>query len=79
MSKMAKGYRDKQKATDRQVGGSHYDYPIQPIDFIVENAVPFIEANVIKYVMRHRTKNGKQDIEKAIHYLQLLLEKEYHD
>ena len=61
-------------ATDKQVGGSHYQLEIQPIDFIVKNNIPFREANVIKYITRHREKNGKQDIEKAIHYLEMILE-----
>jgi hypothetical protein len=65
-------------ALDKQPGGSHYkDYAIQPVDFITKNKVPFIEGNVIKYVMRHRQKNGRQDLEKAIHYLEMLLELEY--
>lgn len=50
---------------------------IQPIEFIQKNHIPFIEGNVIKYVCRHRSKNGKEDIEKAIHYLELLKELEY--
>ena len=61
-------------AKDKQVGGSHYQLEIQPIDFIVKNNIPFREANVIKYITRHREKNGKQDIEKAIHYLEMILE-----
>ncbi len=65
------------KATDKQVAGDHYIMPIQPIQFIHVNEIPFIEGNVIKYVCRHRHKNGPQDIEKAIHYLELLLELEY--
>ena len=63
-----------EEAKKRQVGGEHYKLPIQPIDFIVKNEIPFREANVIKYVTRHREKNGRQDIEKAIHYLQMILE-----
>lgn len=66
------------KATETQVGGNHYaSMKIQPTVFIHENNIPFLEGNVIKYVVRHRHKNGKQDIEKAIHYLQLLLQLEY--
>jgi len=60
------------KAT--QVGGSHYQMPIQPIDFIVKNNIPYREANVIKYVVRHRQKNGREDLKKAIHYLQMIME-----
>ena len=66
------------KARSRQVGGSHYSkMTIQPIDFIEENGLTFLEGNVIKYVVRHRDKHGKQDLEKAMHYLQLLVEREY--
>jgi len=65
-------------ARDRQVGGNHYaKMTIQPVDFIEENGLTFLEGNVIKYVVRHRDKNGKQDLEKAMHYLQLLIEREY--
>ena len=59
---------------DKQVGGSHYQLEIQPIDFIVKYNIPVREANVIKYITRHREKNGRQDIEKAIHYLEMILE-----
>lgn len=63
------------RALDTQEGGSHYkDLPIQPIEFIVANNIPFREGSVIKYVCRHRDKNGKEDIKKAIHYLTMLLE-----
>jgi hypothetical protein len=65
-------------AKSRQVDGNHYQLPIQPIDFIVKNNIPFREANVIKYIVRHQNKNGKKDIEKAMHYLQMILE-DYHD
>lgn len=56
-----------------QVGGDHYQMPIQPIEFIVKNDIPYREGNAIKYICRHKNKNGKQDIEKAIHYLQMIL------
>ncbi len=60
-------------ALDKQEGGSHYkDMAIQPVEFIVKNEIPYREANVIKYVARHATKNGAQDIEKAIHYLEMI-------
>lgn len=62
------------RATDKQVGGDHYQMPIQPIEFIVKNDLGYREGNVIKYVSRHHRKNGKQDIEKAIHYLEMILE-----
>ena len=62
----------------KQEGGSHYkDYAIQPVEFIYTNNVPFIEGNIIKYVMRHREKNGVQDLMKARHYIDLLIDLEY--
>lgn len=58
---------------DKQIGGSHYkNMSIQPVEFITKNNIPYLEANVIKYVCRHTKKNGVQDIEKAIHYLELI-------
>ena len=59
---------------DKQEGGSHYKLPIQPIEYIVKNSIPYREANVIKYVTRHASKNGAEDIKKAIHYLEMILE-----
>ena len=58
-----------------QVGGSHYQkYAIQPIEFITKNNIPFLEANVIKYVVRYKDKNGLEDLKKAKHYLEMLIE-----
>ena len=65
---------NKEGVLSTQVGGSHYQLPIQPIDYIVKNNISYREGNAIKYITRHKTKNGKQDIEKAIHYLQMILE-----
>jgi hypothetical protein len=66
------------KASEVQVGGTHYkQMKIQPIEFIYENKIPYMEANVIKYICRHKYKNGLQDLEKAKHYIELLIEKEY--
>lgn len=59
---------------EKQVGGDHYNMAIQPIEFIVENDISYREANVIKYVVRHKKKNGKEDILKAMHYLEMILE-----
>ena len=65
-------------ALDKQVSGNHYkDKGIQPIVYIHANNLGFCEGNVIKYVTRHKEKNGAADIRKAIHYLELLLELEY--
>lgn len=69
---------DKPSALDKQVSGNHYkDKGIQPIVYIHANNLGFCEGNVIKYVTRHKEKNGAADIKKAIHYLELLLELEY--
>lgn len=69
---------ESEEATSYQVGGSHYQkYRIQPVDFITQNELPFCEANVIKYVLRHADKNGKQDLEKAKHYIDLIIQNKY--
>jgi hypothetical protein len=60
-------------AMNIQVGGEHYKLKIQPIEFIYANDIPFIEGNIIKYVVRHRRKNGVEDLKKARHYLDMLL------
>ena len=62
-------------ALNKQVGGSHYrDKGIQPIIYIHANNLGFCEGNVVKYVTRWREKNGIADLEKAKHYLELLIE-----
>lgn len=63
----------------KQVGGNHYDMKITPAEFIRANHIEFAEGNVIKYVCRHKQKNGKEDILKAIDYLQMILESDYGD
>ena len=65
-------------ATDKQVSGNHYkDFEIQPIEFIQANELDFFQGNVLKYLVRHKTKNGIEDINKAIHYLELIKEMQY--
>tara|TARA_R110000824_G_scaffold21401_2_gene79757 strand:- start:446 stop:661 length:216 start_codon:yes stop_codon:yes gene_type:complete len=65
------------KANDTQVGGSHYkDNAIQPWDFIVSNGLGYLEGNVVKYVSRHKKKGGMEDLRKAKHYLDKLIEVE---
>ncbi|HEX7046559.1 MAG TPA: DUF3310 domain-containing protein [Gammaproteobacteria bacterium] len=67
-------------AQDTQIGGSHYkDFAIQPVEFIHANGIGYLEGNAIKYLCRHKNKNGRQDLEKAKHYIELLLELEYDD
>ena len=66
------------KATEKQEGGTHYkNMVIQPIEFIVKNQIPFMEANCIKYLCRHRSKGGADDIKKVIHYCEMILQFEY--
>ena len=64
-------------ALTKQCGGDHYRaMAIQPIEFIHANNIPFAEGCVIKYVARWRAKNGIADLEKARHFLDLLIELE---
>ena len=71
-----KGERATESALDRQVGSTqHYkDFKIQPIEFITANKLSFIQASIIKYICRYDKKNGKEDIDKAIHYCEILKE-----
>ena len=65
-------------ALDKQEGGNHYkDMAIQPVEFITANNLGFLEGNVVKYICRHHAKNGAEDIKKAIHYCELLLQTKY--
>lgn len=62
-------------ANDVQEGGAHYKgKAIQPWDYIVANNIGYLEGNVIKYVTRYKDKNGVQDLKKARHYLDKLIE-----
>jgi hypothetical protein len=62
-------------ALDIQVAGTHYkDLPIQPVQYIQANNIPYMEGNVVKYVSRWRTKGGMDDLRKAKHYLEMLIE-----
>ena len=64
-------------ALDVQVAGNHYkDLAIQPVEYIHANGIGYFEGNVIKYVSRWRAKNGIKDLEKAKHYIELLIELE---
>ena len=61
----------------KQVAGNHYkDMRIQPVEFIHANDIPYMEGNAIKYLCRWRKKNGIADLEKAKHYIELLIELE---
>ena len=66
-----------ESALDKQVAGNHYkDKKIQPIQYIHANNLGFCEGNVVKYVTRWRDKAGIADLEKAKHYIELLIEME---
>jgi len=63
---------------NKQVDGTHYKgMKIQPAQFINENNLLFAEGNAIKYICRHKLKGKRKDIEKAIHYLEMILERDY--
>ena len=65
---------------DKQVDGSHYKgMKIQPAEFINENNLLFAEGNAIKYICRHSKKGKEKDIQKAIHYLEMILERDYNE
>lgn len=60
-----------------QIAGNHYkDLPIQPVQYIHANSIGYFEGNVIKYVSRWRAKGGLADLEKAKHYIELLIDLE---
>ncbi len=62
----------------KQIGGKHYKkMSIQPSVFINKNKLQFAEGNAIKYICRHTLKGGKEDILKAIHYLEMIIERDY--
>jgi hypothetical protein len=63
-----------------QVGGGHYkDMAIQPVEFIHKNDIGFIEGCAIKYLCRWRSKNGVEDLMKARHFIDMLIEMEKGD
>ena len=63
------------KSYKKQIGGNHYKkYKIQPVEFIIKNNIGFVEGNVIKYILRFKDKGGIADLEKAKHYIELLID-----
>ena len=61
-----------------QIGEKHYrSMKIKPAEFINENKLLFAEGNAIKYICRHQSKGKAEDIEKAMHYLEMILERDY--
>ena len=62
---------------DKQVGGFHYlKFKIQPSEFINKNKILFAEGNAIKYICRHANKGGKEDLKKAKHYIDMIIERD---
>ena len=63
------------RAIDEQVGGSHYkQFQIQPAEFCYKNNIPYLEATAIKYLCRWKDKGGVEDLQKAKHFIDLLIE-----
>ena len=64
-------------AYKKQIGGSHYkSMVLQPSEFINKNRLQFAEGSAIKYICRHSAKGKEEDIKKAIHYLEMILERD---
>lgn len=61
---------------NQQVGGSHYKRAHQPWEIIEEWELDYWAGNVVKYILRYKYKNGVEDLEKARHYLDYLIQKE---
>lgn len=70
-------HSDSPSAFAKQEGGAHYkEMPIQPIQYIMENGIPFAEGCAIKYLSRWRSKGGVEDLRKARHFIDMLIEHE---
>ena len=66
------------KVYNKQIGGAHYkDMVVQPSEFINKNKLLFAEGNAIKYICRHAYKGEVQDLEKAKHYIDMIIERDY--
>lgn len=64
-------------ALEEQVGGEHYKgMVIQPVEYIHRNGIPFVEGSIIKYVSRWKSKGGVEDLRKARHFIDLLIQLE---
>ena len=66
------------KVWDKQIGGSHYQkFKIQPSKFVIDNKLLYPEGCVIKYIIRHSMKNGKEDLLKAKHFIDMIIDRDY--
>lgn len=63
-------------ANDKQIGGSHYKSTMECWDYIMSNELGYLEGTAIKYLTRWRKKNGVEDLRKAIHFIEKLIEVE---
>jgi hypothetical protein len=64
-------------ALDKQIGGSHYkNYAVQPVEYAMLNNLNYCQANAIKYITRYKDKGGIEDLRKAIHNIEILIELE---
>ena len=60
-----------------QVGGDHYkNLVIQPVEYITANNLSYLQGSVIKYVTRYQDKNGIEDLQKAIHFVKMMIQEE---
>ena len=65
-------------AYKKQIGGNHYKkYKVQPSQFVTENKLLYPEGCVIKYIVRHQDKGGKEDLLKAMHFIEMIIERDY--
>ena len=64
----------------KQIGWNHYrKYKLQPSRFVTENKLLYPEGYVIKYIIRHQDKGGKEDLEKAKHMIDMIIERDYEE
>ena len=63
---------------NNQVGGSHYqNYKVQPITWALDNHINAAEFSILRYLLRYKNKNGLEDLNKAIHYTQILMQQTF--
>jgi len=68
---------DEGNAMTKQVGGDHYSkLAIQPVEYITANHLTYLQGNIVKYITRYKDKNGLEDLQKAKHYVEMLIELE---
>ena len=66
------------KSLKEQIGGDHYSkLAIQPAVYAQRNKLSYLQGNAIKYICRHKHKGKEEDIKKAIHYLNMILDRDY--